>query len=321
MSQHPMEQFHQLIRRVLSEGVRQSNRTGVDTFYVAGAMLEFNLARDGFPAITTKRLAFRSAVGELLGFFRGYQNAADFAELGCPVWHQNANETREWLASSYRKQHNDLGRIYGAQWTDWKDIRIERLPRATQMVSRHGYTRIGRTDEGHWILSRGINQLEQALELLLTQPTSRRIVISGWRPDEFDKMALPPCHTEYDFVANPQSRSLDLCVHMRSFDLGLGFNVALGALFLEIMARLAGFKAGKLVMFIANAHVYANHVEGLREMIEREHFPQPSLVLSEAIAPVTALREVPGVFARINPDDLRLEGYLHHPAIKLPMAA
>lgn len=105
---HPMEQFHDLIRRILSEGVRRPNRTGVDTLYVAGASLEFNLMTEGFPAITTKKLAFKTAVGELLGMFRGYTSAAQFRELGCKVWDQNANETKEWLASPYRQYDDDI---------------------------------------------------------------------------------------------------------------------------------------------------------------------------------------------------------------------
>ena len=318
---HPMEQFHDLIRRILSEGVRRPNRTGVDTFYVTGAMLEFDLQKDGFPAITTKKLAFKSAVGELLGFFRGYQNSEAFQSIGCPVWHQNANQTKEWLASPYRRVENDLGRIYGAQWTDWQDVRIEKDSSvALRMMTEQGYVRMGTTDHGDIILRRGINQLEEALHALILSPASRRIMVTGWRPDEFDKMALPPCHTEYHFVADPAERMLDLCFMQRSFDVGLGFNVALGGLFLSIMAKLAGYTPRRLVHFISDAHIYENHVEGMKEMISRSHYPQPELVLS-AIERIEDPSMIKGAFERIESEHLSLRNYQHHPAIKLKMSA
>lgn len=319
--QHPMEQFHQLIHRIITEGVRRPNRTGTDTLYIPGATLAYDLQADGFPAITTKKLAFKSAVGELLGFFRGYDSAAQFRDIGCKVWDQNANETQAWLDSFYRKGVDDIGRAYGKQWTDWKDTRVEPEARARQMIAEKGYTHLGFALSGDWIIQRGINQLEECLHQLITAPTSRRIMLTGWRPDEFDQMALPPCHCDYVLMADPETRTLDLAVFQRSFDMGLAFNTAINALYLSVFARLAGYNARRVNHFICDAHVYVNHVEGMNLMLSREHYPQPQLVISPEVKPITSVDEIPGVFTRIEPHHFHLEGYQHHPAIPLPMAA
>lgn len=320
---HPMEQFHDLIRRILSEGVRRPNRTGVDTLYVAGASLEFNLMEDGFPAITTKKLAFKSAVGELLGMFRGYTSAAQFRDIGCPVWNQNANETEEWLASPYREDFGGtdaMGRTYPAQWTDWKDTRVEPKARAEQMIAEKGYTLIGHGLNGEWIVQRSINQLEDNLRQVLTNPYSRRILLSGWNVGEMDMMCLPPCHVSYQLILDPEKRVMDLQMYQRSFDVGLGFNVTLAALYLSLMARLSNYIPRRVKMDVGDCHIYVTHEEGLRGMITREHFAQPTLHISDEVRPVT-VDEIPGVFTRIEPAHLSLVGYQHHPAVKLPMAS
>lgn len=320
---HPMEQFHDLIRRILSEGVRRPNRTGVDTLYVAGASLEFNLMEDGFPAITTKKLAFKSAVGELLGMFRGYTSAAQFRDIGCPVWNQNANETKEWLASPYREDFGGtdaMGRTYPAQWTDWKDTRVEPKARAEQMIAEKGYTLIGHGLNGEWIVQRSINQLEDNLRQVLTNPYSRRILLSGLNVGEMDMMCLPPCHVSYQLILDPEKRVMDLQMYQRSFDVGLGFNVTLAALYLSLMARLSNYTPRRVKLDVGDCHIYVTHEEGLREMITREHFAQPTLHISDEVRPVT-VDEIPGVFTRIEPAHLSLVGYQHHPAVKLPMAS
>lgn len=320
---HPMEQFHDLIRRILSEGVRRPNRTGVDTLYVAGASLEFNLMEEGFPAITSKKLAFKSAVRELLGMFRGYTSAAQFRDIGCPVWNQNANETKEWLASPYREDFGGtdaMGRTYPAQWTDWKDTRVEPKARAEQMIAEKGYTLIGHGLNGEWIVQRSINQLEDNLRQVLTNPYSRRILLSGWNVGEMDMMCLPPCHVSYQLILDPEKRVMDLQMYQRSFDVGLGFNVTLAALYLSLMARLSNYTPRRVKMDVGDCHIYVTHEEGLREMITREHFAQPTLHISDEVRPVT-VDEIPGVFTRIEPAHLSLVGYQHHPAVKLPMAS
>lgn len=316
---HPMQQYHDMLQTILDQGALRPNRTGVDTLFVPGMTLKFDMD-DGFPAITTKKLAFKAAKGELFGFFRGYQSAAQFRELGCKVWDGNANETPSWLNNAARKGEDDLGRIYGAQYTDWRDWRSVNSQAQADALEKIGYTLIAHDPQrSTWVYRRGINQLENALRDIMTNPTSRRIIVTAWRPDELDQMALPPCHMDYQFLVDPENGWLHLCFFQRSFDTALAFNVTIGALFLHIMARLSGLKPKSLTQFIGDAHIYANHIEGVKEMLTRSHFAQPTLNLG-SIATLQSLDEINGVFERLDPNEISLEGYQSHPAIKLPMA-
>ena len=119
-----MKQYLDLVKTILDSGSWQENRTGIRTIRIPGAMMRFDLENDGFPAVTTKRLAFKSVVGELVGFLRATRSAADFRALGCKVWDQNANENREWLANPYREGPDDLGPVYGVQWRAWPDYKL-----------------------------------------------------------------------------------------------------------------------------------------------------------------------------------------------------
>lgn len=321
---HPMEQYHDLLRAVLERGVLQHNaRTGEDCLALAGWQLQFDL-QDGFPAVTTKQLFFKSVVGELLGFFRGYDNAADFRALGCRIWDQNANETRAWLDNVNRKGTDDLGRIYGVQWTKWRDSRVARSQAERDALAAKGYAELlFDRDRGAWMMERSINQLEDAARKIMTNPSDRRIIISAWRPDEFDQMALPPCHVDYRWVPFEDRRELHVVMSIRSWDLFLGspFNVASTALFLAIMARLTGYTARTVTIHATNAHIYGNHVDQVREQLARSHFDQPQLSLSDRIAPLASVDQIPGAFARIEPADIELLNYRHHAPIRAPMAA
>jgi len=317
-----MQQYHDLMACVLERGQYKPNRTGIGTIADVGYTVKYDL-REGFPAVTTKKLFFDAVKGELLGFFRGYTNAADFRKLGCRIWDQNANETPAWVNNPHRKGTDDLGRIYGAQWTAWRDTRIVYRDEEAKKLEAAGFEcKAFDPTRGAWVFERTINQLEEALRMLLTDPFNRRIAVSGWRPDEFDRMALAPCHSHYHWSLMPD-RVLHSTLLIRSNDLFLGhaFNAASLALFTHIMARLAGVEAGTATIFIADAHIYENHVEQVKEQLSRSHYPPPKLVLSDRIRKVETLDEIKGVFERIEPEDIRLEGYQCHPAIKAPMAA
>jgi len=175
-----MQNYHELLQTVLDTGVTQVNRTGVSARFIPGAMLRYDLQK-GFPAITTKRLAFGAVKGELIGFLHGCQSAADFRALNCNIWTQNANENQAWLNNPNRKGTDDLGRIYGAIWRDFN----------------------------------GIDQLKEVVSKIINTPTDRRIIMSAWKPDEFDKMALPPCHVLYQFLVDTVNRKLHLCMYQR----------------------------------------------------------------------------------------------------------
>lgn len=304
-----MRQYLKLLKNILDNGVRQPNRTGIDAISIPGAMLQFDL-RDGFPAVTTKKLAFNAVKGELLGFFRGYTNAADFEKLGCNVWRQNADENHAWLSNPARKGSGDLGRIYGAQWTDW---------------AVYDYSQ-GATDLNADVSAferSSLNQLDAALATLLRDPSSRRVIISAWRPDEFDQMALPPCHVLYQFTADTANKRLHLQMFQRSGDcfLGIPFNIGSCALFLTIMARFIGYTPATFTHFIADAHIYVNHLDQVEEQLSRTPFDLPRLAINYEEIPVLTLdtyRE--GMFATLKPEHFELRCYEHHPAISAPMA-
>lgn len=324
-----MQNYHDLLAQIMQEGYDIKNeRTGKVCRTLVGAQLKFDL-REGFPAITNKKLAFAGVKGELLGFFRGYTSAADFRALGCKVWDQNANETAAWLANPNRKGVDDLGPVYGAQWTGWHAYR--EIDQARQNIVAHaqdlGFELIAQNpDTLVGIYRRRINQLEQALHTLLTNPTDRRIIVSGWNVGELDRMALPPCHMDYRFVSVPDrdggTPRLHVVMTIRSWDTFLGgpFNIASTALFLVIMARLSGHIAATVTIQATNAHIYEDHFEQVSEQLGRQHLKAPRLWLAEHVRKV-GVNEIAGAFARIQPADIELVDYESHAAIKAPMAA
>jgi thymidylate synthase len=307
-----MKQYLDLVKTILTTGVRQKNRTNIDTLMVPGAMLQFDL-REGFPALTTKTLFFeKGVVGELLGFLRGYTNAADFRKLGCSIWNVNANKNEAWLANPNRKGEDDLGVIYGAQWVNWEYH--------TFYDNEGNATKTPKPETPYTVETKGINQVYSVLEKLEKNPTDRRMIVNAWRPDKFDQMALPPCHTLYQFIADQQNKVLHLCMFQRSCDVGLGvpFNIASSALFLTIMAKLSGYTAGNFTHFLADAHIYVNHLEQLEEQLTREPKPLPTLEYNGTTYDGELFDA--DIFNQIEPHHFKLVGYDHHPAIKLEMA-
>jgi thymidylate synthase len=276
-----MQNYHELLQTVLDTGVTQVNRTGVSARFIPGAMLRYDL-QQGFPAITTKRLAFGAVKGELIGFLHGCQSAADFRALNCNIWTQNANENQAWLNNPNRKGTDDLGRIYGAIWRDFN----------------------------------GIDQLREVVDKIINNPTDRRIIMSAWKPDEFDKMALPPCHVLYQFIVDTVNKKLHLCMYQRSCDLFLGvpFNIASCALLLSIVAQATGYAPGTFTHFLADAHIYENHVDQVRLQLTRQHLELPKLRIS------MKKMEAMDAILSITPEDVMLVNYNSHAAIPAPMA-
>lgn len=287
-----MNQYLALLQEILAHGTQQANRTGVDAISLPGAMMRFDLAQ-GFPVVTTKKLAFKAVVAELIGFLRGCDSATQFRALGTKIWDQNANENAAWLANPQRRGDDDLGRIYGVQWRRWR--------------RQDGST---------------FDQVMNALRTIHERPTDRRIIINAWRPDEFDQMALPPCHVLYQFLVNLERRELNLCMYQRSADmlLGVPFNVATSALLLEIFAHLTGYTARHFTHFLADAHIYVNHLDQVREQLSREPFPLPRLQIDPRIPKFDGATFRPDLIDVIEPGDIRLVDYRHHAAIRAEMA-
>lgn len=279
-----MKQYLDLVQSILDQGAWQENRTGVRTLSLPGAALRFDL-QQGFPAVTTKKLAFKSAIGEMVGFLRATRSAAQFRALGCKVWDQNANENEQWLANPYRE------------------------------VAENGAP--------HVLLYKAVDQLRQCLDTIHQSPGDRRILFHGWNWAQIEEMALPPCHLLYQFLPNAGTREISLCLYIRSNDVGLGtpFNLTEGAALLHLVGRLTGYKPRWFSYFIGDAHVYENHLPMLREQLTREPYPAPQLVLSDRIPDfaVTGKYE-PQWLEQVEPGDFTLSGYQHHAPLTAPMA-
>lgn len=263
-----MQEYHRLLRLVLDHGRPRTDRTGTGTIGVFGAQARFDL-RDSFPLVTTKKVHVRSIIHELLWFLRGDTNTGYLHDHGVTIWD-------EWADAS-----GDLGRIYGAQWRDW------------------------RTPDGP-----SVDQISEAVRLIRTSPDSRRIIVSAWNPGELSQMALPPCHALFQFHVADGELSCQL--YQRSADLFLGvpFNIASYALLTLMMAQVCGLRPGEFVHTFGDLHLYSNHLEQAREQLSREPRPLPRMRLNPA-------RRELGEFVY---DDFTIEGYDPHPAIKAPVA-
>jgi len=288
---------------ILENGEDKDDRTGVSTISVFGRTLRFNLCR-GFPAITTKKLAWKACVGELLWFIEGSSDERRLAELThgtadgkVTIWTPNA------LAPYWKdkaKFEGDLGRVYGVQWRHWNAYRVEK-----DMGPAHkGGTRLAvdRTE---------IDQLKNLLEGLVKDPNGRRHILSAWNVSELDQMALPPCHVMSQFYVN-KNKELSCHMYQRSVDvfLGLPFNIASYALLTHLIAHHCGLKVDELIISTGDTHIYKNHVEQVKEQLSRTEFTLPTLYL-----PV----DKTNIF-EMTPEDIVLDGYQSHGPIKASMA-
>lgn len=319
-----MKQYLDLVRTVFEQGSWQTNRTGIRTLSLPGASMRFDLSQ-GFPAVTTKKLAFKSAVGELVGFLRGYRSAAEFRALGCKVWDQNANENAAWLANPYRLGEDDLGPVYGVQWRNWPAFKALPASATGQIADAlgRGYMRIADTADGQVVLYKAVDQLRQCLDTIVNNPSDRRIIFHGWNWAQLEEMALPPCHLLYQFLPNAGTREISLCLYIRSNDIGLGtpFNLTEGAALLHLVGRLTGFKPKWFSYFIGDAHIYENHVPMLQQQLTREPLPAPQLLLSDRIPDYAVTGQYqPEWLEQVEPGDFSLAGYRHHAPLTAPMA-
>lgn len=288
-----MENYKNLLARILAEGKEHTDRTGVGTVRIFGAMLEFDLA-EGFPVLTLRKIPWRSAIAEMIGFVNGFNRASQFEELGCKFWRANAEA---WPGNS---DGDHLGRIYGVQarrWIDSEDACLE-----------------------------GFDQLGAVLDELQRNPDSRRLLVTHWRPDEFEYMALPPCHVQYQFLADKDAKELSLKFDMRSTDMVLGApnNIIGYAWLLSVVAHGIGYAPRKLIMTMGDCHIYKDHIEGVKTMLERPLVQLPLMkVEKEAwLALAKPEAEIPLVrrIEALRPGDFELLGYEPHDPISFKMA-
>ena len=242
-----MKQYLDALRTILEQGIERPNRTGIDTKAVFGMQMRYNMA-DGFPAVTTKKLAFKSVVGELLCFIRAKHNKKDFVEENCHIWNENADAWRDRAP-----EEGDLGRIYGVQWRHW------------------------RTRDGE------IDQLKQVITSLQTDPCSRRHIVTAWNPAELDDMALPPCHAFFQFFVAGSRLSLQLYQRSADMFLGVPFNIASYSLLLHMVAQVTGLVAHEFIHSLGDAHIYENHIDQVREQLTRTPHELPKLWINPQV--------------------------------------
>ncbi|MEW5894688.1 MAG: thymidylate synthase [Candidatus Omnitrophota bacterium] len=269
-----MKQYLELVRQVIDEGERKEDRTGTGTLSVFGVQKKYDL-RQGFPLLTTKKVLFDAVVRELLWFLKGATNINDGLKEYTPIW------------NAWADGNGELGPIYGYQWRKWEKFVEE--------------------DNGSY-RKEHVDQITQAIDLIKKNPDSRRIIVSAWNVADIDRMALPPCHSFFQFyVVNDR---LDCQMYQRSADVALGvpFNIASYALLLMMFAQECNLTPGIFVHTIGDAHIYLNHVDGLKEQLQRKPRPLPQVRIPKK--PVLDI-----VF-----EDIRLENYQHDPFIKFPIA-
>ena len=282
-----MKQYLDLCNRIINEGTWIKNeRTGKRCLTVINADLQYEVGKNEFPLITTRKSYFKSAIAEFLGYIRGYDNAADFRALGTKTWDANANLNEAWLNNPYRKGEDDMGRVYGVQARAWQ------------------------TPEGNTI-----DQLKKVVDNLKNGIDDRAEIITFYNPGEFHMGCLRPCmHTHtFSLVGD----TLHLTSYQRSCDvpLGLNFNQVQVFTFLALMARITGKKAGTAYHKIVNAHIYEDQLPLMRDVqVKRKPFPSPQLHISDKIQTLEDLE------TWVSMDDFSISGYECHEPIKYPFA-
>jgi thymidylate synthase len=275
-----MKTYLDALQHVLTHGEARDDRTGVGTIGTFGLQMRYDL-RQGFPAVTTKKLAFRSCAAELLWFLEGSNDERRLAEIThgtregvATIWTPNS------LAPYWRpraKFTGDVGRIYGVQWRDFG----------------------------------GVDQIAELIRNIKQDPLSRRHILTAWNPPEIDDMALPPCHVMAQFYVTRDWR-LSCQMYQRSGDLPLGipFNVASYSLLTHMIAQVCDLGVGEFIHCIGDAHIYQNQIEGVKEQLTRDPLPLPKLWLNPEIKDIE----------KFTLDDIKLVNYQHHPTISFPFS-
>lgn len=278
-----MKQFQDAISHILNNGEERLDRTGVGTYSVFGYQMRFNL-QDGFPATTTKKLAWNAVKSELLWFLEGSTDERRLCEIlhgsrdttKKTIWTANADSQGKTLGHENTELIKELGPVYGKQWRNFG----------------------------------GVDQIKNIIDQIKRNPDSRRLIVSAWNPVELPQMALPPCHVLFQFYVSNGKLSCQL--YQRSVDtfLGLSFNIASYSLLTSMIAHVCGLEAGEFIHTSGDMHIYTNHITQAKEVLSRDPLELPKLIINP---------EVTDIF-QFKIDDLQLIDYKSHPSIKAPMA-
>ena len=289
-----MKEYHNALKNILKNGSHRPDRTGVGTISVFGLQMRFDLD-EGFPAVTTKKLAWKSVVSELLWFIEGSGDEFRLREIlhgdryseKKTIWTDNANADY-WVNKRMKRHPGDLGRIYGVQWRKWR----KPLLRMNKVILQNH------------------DQLLELIQNIKEDPYSRRHILSAWNPGEIDLMALPPCHVMCQFYVNNGKLSCQMYQRSADMFLGVPFNIASYALLTHMIAQVCRLDVGELIITIGDAHIYENHLEQVKEQLSRKPLKSPTLKLNSKIE----------VISEFEMEDIELENYECHEAITAPMA-
>ena len=287
---HYENQYLQLIRDIIEEGSMETGRNG-KTCVVVGSSMYFSLENNVIPLLTTKKVAWKTCLRELLWFVRGQTNNKILTDQKCNIWKGNAS--REFLDSRglSHLREDDLGPVYGHQW-------------------RHFNAKYTTCDEDY--SGKGVDQLQNIIDLLKNPETrsSRRMVMSAWNPEQLDEMALPPCHILLQFNVT-RGNKLSCSMYQRSGDVGLGvpFNIASYSFLTYMIAKHCDLEPYEFVYHIGNAHIYDDHIETLKEQVERNPLPFPTLKIKEKKEKIEDY----------NLEDFELSDYVFHEPLKMKM--
>ena len=300
-------QYLNALTEVLKNGTAKQDRTGTGTISLFGMQQRYNLA-ESFPAVTTKKLAWKAVVSELLWFIEGSGDEKRLREIlhgsrhsdKSTIWTANATAPY-WQEKA--KFEGDLGRVYGVQWRHWRTP-VEHKAETFKdefgsSYSRDGYVHFKETD-----------QLKNLIDGIINDPDGRRHILTAWNPGELSDMALPPCHCFAQFYVADGKLSCQM--YQRSCDMFLGvpFNVASYSLLTHLIAQVCNLQVGEFVHVLGDAHIYSNHVEQVKEQLDREPLPAPQLRINPEIKDIT----------KFTMADIELVGYQSHGAIVAPMA-
>ena len=269
-----MNNYLELVSHVLNHGVKKRNRTGTDTLMTFGYHYKVDLQK-GFPLITTKKVYFKSIIHELLWYLSGETHIRNLRQH-TKIWDAWTSEEKKW----------EVGKMYGYQWVNWDKYELEN----------------GDVQHSH------INQIQNVIDLIKKNPNSRRMVVSAWNPSVLNEIALPSCHAF--FIFNVINGKLNCHLTQRSGDIALGipFNLACYATLTQMIAQETNLKLGEFSHYINDAHIYENHIEGLKEQLKRKPLPLPKLQIANK------------PFWDLKFEDFKLHDYNCHPAIKFPVA-